>query len=273
MLIYNKFIVSECGVSIVNNMENNKKCVDFNCDLAQTAALEDEDKSLEIIDYMSSVNISCGFHAGCPVSIKRAVEHCKFKNKVIGAHIGLPVSFENPADLSDEDIESIVIYQLGAISSFAKANSLNIEHVRPHGLMYKFAAENKEFSLAVAKAIKKFSEWLVYYGAAGKILAEVAEELDINIAKEVLLNKTYNKDGGVNFDSDFKDTGKSLIRIRRLINLSEIDIMDDEYTKIDFDTIHFSSYAQNVAELAKEANTIIIPRPVNYNKVVESGWV
>lgn len=254
--------------------ENNKKYVDFNCDLAQTAVIDSEDKALELIDYMSSVNISCGMHAGCPVTIKRAVEHCKFKNKVVGAHIGLPLSVENPLELTSEEIEAIVLYQLGAISAFTKAYSLNIEHVRPHGVMYKLSALNKDFSLSIAKAVKKFSEWFVYYGAAGEVLEETAQEANINIAREVLLNKKYEKDGSIDFDSeDLKETGKSLIKVRRLMNLSEIETSNDEYVKIKFDTIHFSSNAENVLELAKEANNIVVPRPVNFNNVVESGWV
>lgn len=254
--------------------ENNKKHIDFNCDLAQITSLEEADKALELVDYMSSVNISCGFHAGCPVSIKRAIEHCKFKNKVIGAHIGFSSGISDPLSLSDEDIEAIVLYQLGAVSSFAKAYSLNIEHVRPHGEMYKFASKNVEFSTKIAKAVKKFSEWFVYYGAAGDVLNEVAQEADINIASEVLLNKKYNTDGTIDFDlPNLTDTGKSLIRVRRLMNLSEIEASENEYVKIKFDTIHFSTAEENVLDLAKEANKIVTPRPVNFNNVVVSGWV
>ena len=46
-----------------------------------------------------------------------------------------------------------------------------------------------------------------------------------------------------------------------------------EYIKVDFDTIHFSTTAENSVELAKGAKSVITPKPVNYNKVVTSGWV
>ena len=147
--------------------ENNKKCVDFNCDLAQTNAAE-EDKALELIERVSSVNIACGLHTGCPLAMKKAIEHCKFKNKVIGALIGLPEGINDALSLGEEEIEAFVLYQLGAISAFAKAYSLNVEHVRPHGVMYELAAQNKDFSVSIAKAVKKFSEWFVYYGAMGQ---------------------------------------------------------------------------------------------------------
>ena len=45
-----------------------------------------------------------------------------------------------PLQWTDE-IEAIVIYQVGALASFAKSYGLVIDHVRPHGAMYKMAGE------------------------------------------------------------------------------------------------------------------------------------
>ena len=255
-------------------MDENKKFVDFNIDLAQVMSASDEDKSLALIENVSSVNISCGFHAGTPISIKKAIEFCKHKEKVIGAHISLPTGVDSPLLLSDEEIEAIVLYQLGALSAFAKTESLNVEFVRPHGEMYKLMSEDLSFSLKVAKAIKKYSEWFVLYGACGDVLKQTASELNINIAQEILLDRQYLKNAQIDFDTENRlETGLSLIRLRRLANLSEIETIDNEFVKVDFDTIHFCVDAPNVEELTKEATSIFVPRPVNYNNVVESGWV
>lgn len=254
--------------------ENNKKCVDFNINLAQVFGEDNIDKGLALIDFASSVNVSCGFVSANPVAIKNAVEHCKFKSKEMGALISLPESVENPLELGSDELDAIVLYQLGAISAFTKSYSLNIEHVRPCGLMYKLAAQNKDFSVSVANAVKKFSEWFVLYGAAGSSIKETEAETNINIAQEILLNRPYNNDGTVNFDADSSDnTGLSLIRVRRLMNLSEIEVDNGEFIKTEFDTIHFDAGADNALELITEAHKIAEPRPVNYNKVVTSGWV
>lgn len=250
-----------------------KKNLDFNCDLAQTVNLEEEEKTFELIECVSSVNISCGVHAGNPLSIKKAIEYCNFKNKVIGAQIGLPEGV-NGLELKEEELEALVLYQLGAISSFAKAYSMAIENVRPHGIMYQLAAENEEFSLTIAKAIKRFSQWLTYYGAAGSVIKSVSEKANINIAQEMCLDKIYTVDGLPDFSqADSADTGKSLIRLRRLINLSEIENNEQGYTKVEFDTIHFNIETENAAELLKEAYKTAVPCPVNFNKAETSGWV
>ena len=64
------------------------KNIDFNCDLAQSFGIYKNSKEYDLLDYASSVNISCGFHAGDPLAIKEALLSAKEKDVVIGAHIG-----------------------------------------------------------------------------------------------------------------------------------------------------------------------------------------
>ena len=254
-----------------------KNNIDFNCDLAQSFGVYRNETDLDLIDYMSSVNISCGFHSGDPVTIKKVIEYCKFKNKVIGAHIGFPdiQGFGyRTMDMDAEEIEAVVLYQLGALASFAKAYGLEIEHVRPHGAMYRQAAENITFSLAVARAIQKFSKWLIYYGAAGAVLERVADDTNICVAREIQLDKIYKFSGEIDYEQPaFVDTERSINRFKKLLATSEIDNMNEGLTTVEFDTIHFNNSAINSIELAQEASKIITPKPVNYNNVEASGWV
>ena len=43
------------------------KQIDFNCDLAQSFGIYRNNREFDIMDYVSSVNVSCGFHAGSPL--------------------------------------------------------------------------------------------------------------------------------------------------------------------------------------------------------------
>ena len=223
--------------------DNNKKCVDFNINLAEISASQ-EDKALSLIDSVSSVNIACAVRSQSPLAMKRAVENCKFKSKVLGALVSLPEDIENPAELSEEEIEAIILYQLGAISSFAKACSLNIEYVRPEGKMYELMNSNKSFALSVAKAVKEFNKWFILYGA-GDILKEVAKETDINIASEFIV-----------------DSMDAVEQLKSLIESGKTP-----------DTLHFDAQSQNASELIEKTKEIVEPRPVNFNNVVASGWV
>ncbi len=255
-------------------MEKTNKYIDFNINLAEFFDEDNKDKGFELTDYVSSVNIACYPNFTNPLAIKNALEFCKFKSKEVGALIYLPESVSDPLTLDYDEIEAIVLYQLGAISSFTKAASLNIEHVRPGGLMYEIASQNLDFSLAIAKAVKKYSKWLMLYGASGNILKETEARANITIAQEIILNKKYNNDALVDFSAEnIADSESLLQRFKRLINNNEIDFADNEFTNIEFDTLHFDVNAGSISDLLKECGNIVEPRPVNYNKVVTSGWV
>ncbi len=252
------------------------KSIDFNSDLAQGFGIYKNNVEFDLLDYVSSVNISCGFHAGDPLTIKKALLSAKKKNVVIGAHIGFDdiQGFGNRGmTLSEDEIEALVIYQIGAIMTFAKAYGLEIEHVRPHGAMYKQAATDFTFAVAIAKAIKKCSKWLIYYGVAGDVTKKVSEFVEIPVAQEVFLEKMYNQEGNILFDSsDNTNTEFALNRLRRLLTSSEIDNNLGGKTVIEADSIHFSNRYANSVEIIKSAKEIISPEPVNLIKVKNSGW-
>jgi len=154
------------------------KTIDFNCDLAQGYGVYRNNSESELLNYVSSVNVSCGFHAGDPMTIKKSLLDAKEHNVVIGAHVGyddIQGFGYRPIDLSDEEVEALVIYQVGALLSFAKAYKLEIEHVRPHGAMYRKAAEDFRFATALARAIQKSSQWLTYVGPVGDVTQKVGE--------------------------------------------------------------------------------------------------
>ena len=253
------------------------KNIDFNCDLAQSFGIYKNSSEYELLDYVSSVNISCGFHAGDPMAIKEALLTAKEKNVVIGAHIGyddIQGFGYRQMDMDPEELEALVMYQIGALMTFAKAYNMEIEHVRPHGAMYRKAMEDYETSKTIAKAIKKCSKWLVYYGATGENLARVGAEENIQIAHEVHLEKMYDESGNIVFNAkDLENTDLSIQRLKDLLSNSRVSNNLGEKTVVEADSIHFSNKISNAKELIIQANEIITPLPYNYKNAAKSGWV
>lgn len=248
--------------------------IDFNCDLAQSFGVYKNESEFDLLDYVSSVNIATGFHAGDPISIKNALLKAKEKNVVIGAHIGFDdiQGFGSRAvNLTEEEIETLVIYQVGALMSFAKAYGLEVEHVRPHGAMYKIASENFQFACAIAKAVKKCSKWITYVGASGDITEKVGEFVKLPVAQEIKLNKFYNANGTIDYtNKEITDTDYMARRLQKFLQTSQINNNAGGLTVVNANTIHFTSSS---LELIKRANELITPKPVSYSKVESSGWV
>lgn len=207
---------------------------DFNCDCAQEYGVYKNEKELEIAKYVSSINIAAGFHAGDPLSIKRALEFAKENNVSIGAHIGyqdIQGFGSRKVELNDEELETTVIYQISAISSFANAMGLEIEHVRLHGAMKNELNSNIDFAKKVAQAIKKLNPWLNLY-------------INNPEFKEILEKETGIKCA---FEVNFQDWG-TIRQIREL--------------EVKPDTIHFCN-----VEDAMRAREVLKPTPVNFNRV------
>ena len=253
------------------------KNIDFNCDLAQAYGIYKNNTELELLDYVSSVNISCGFHAGDPATIRESLNKAKEKNIVIGAHIGyndIQGFGYRPVELKEDELEALVIYQVGALISFAKAYGVSIEHVRPHGAMYKLAGEDFSFSCAIARAVKKCSEWLVYYAPAGDITEKVSDYVGIPVAQEISLEKTYSPDLLIDYSKEDNTNNYELIkRFQHLLHTSQIRNSAGGMSFANVDTIHFSNKYRNSMELIKQARQTIEPTPVNYNNAKISGWV
>ena len=254
-----------------------EKYLDYNIDAAQGFGHFKNDAETELLDYVSSVNISCGFHAGDPVLIREYLLKCREKNLTIGAHIGfndISGFGYRPMELAPDEIEALVLYQIGALAAFAKSYKLVIDHVRPHGAMYRLAAENFEFSLAIAKAVQKFDKWLNYTCLDCEISERTAAETGIVINREVFFDKYYTPDFKPDWLNKSRINGEdALNRIRTICYSSQIKLGNGLFMPVNCNTIHFDSQNPDIIGLLKSAAEINKPSPANYNRAAISGWV
>ena len=63
--------------------------IDLNCDLGESFGSYQIGNDAEILDFVTSANIACGFHAGDPTTMRKTVRMALDKNVAIGAHPGL----------------------------------------------------------------------------------------------------------------------------------------------------------------------------------------
>ncbi|MEO6978123.1 MAG: LamB/YcsF family protein, partial [Mucilaginibacter sp.] len=64
--------------------------IDLNCDMGEAFGNYPMPNDGILMDYISSVNIACGFHAGDPGVMQHTVKMAIQKGVAIGAHPGLP---------------------------------------------------------------------------------------------------------------------------------------------------------------------------------------
>jgi 5-oxoprolinase (ATP-hydrolysing) subunit A len=179
--------------------------VDLNCDFGESFGIYRFGEEKEILRYVTSVNVACGFHAGDPLVMRKTVQMALEQKVAIGAHPGFPdlLGFgrRNMA-VTPEEAYAYVIYQIGALSAFVKAEGGKMSHVKPHGALYNMAAKDAALAEAIAKAVYDVDPTLVLYGLAGSELINAGKKIGLRTASEVFADRTYQQDGSLTPRSD-----------------------------------------------------------------------
>lgn len=174
--------------------------VDLNCDLGESFGAYRIGNDEEILHYVTSVNVACGFHAGDPSVMRKTVQLALEKGVKIGAHPGLQdlIGFgRRNINISPQEAYDIVLYQIGALNGFLQAEGGRMQHVKPHGALYNMAAKNKELALAIAEAVYKINSDLILFGLSGSELISAGQSIGLKTASEVFADRTYQDDGSL----------------------------------------------------------------------------
>ena len=166
--------------------------VDLNADVGE--GMDDG----ALMPYLTSANVACGLHAGGPTVMDMTVAQALARGVSVGAHPGYP-DRENfgrvPMDMPPNSIESLVLYQIGALEVFVRARGARLTHVKPHGALYHAGAESRQVARAIAAGIRRAGEGLVVVGQPGSLLLEAALEVGLPIAREAFADRRYREDG------------------------------------------------------------------------------
>ena len=167
--------------------------IDLNCDMGENIG-----NDAAVMPYITSANIACGFHAGDAKTMLETIRLAKKHGVAIGAHPGwkdIEGFGRREMMLPLDEVEWLILYQIGAIYAIAKTEGVELQHVKPHGALYNQAAQDRALAHAVARAVKRFSGELVLVGLAGSGLIEAGIEVGLRVANEGFPDRNYNPDG------------------------------------------------------------------------------
>jgi UPF0271 protein len=174
------------------------KTIDLNCDMGEAFGNYSMPNDEKLMDYISSANIACGFHAGDAAVMQQTVALAVKKGVAIGAHPGLAdlQGFgRREIKISPKEAYQLTLYQIGALSGFVKAAGGKLHHVKAHGALYNMAAKDAALAKAIVLAVYDFDPRLILYALAGSKMISEAEDRGIVTASEVFADRTYQGDG------------------------------------------------------------------------------
>ena len=177
------------------------RTIDLNCDMGESFGAYTLGMDEKVMQYISSANIACSFHAGDPIVMNKTVKMAVENNVGIGAHPGYPdlLGFgRRSMALTAEEIRQYLIFQVGALMAFCKVHGTTLTHVKPHGALYLDAVENKTIAKAIAQAIMSLNPDLNFVALAGKkgeTMRRVGENSGLKVVYEAFPDRAYTPDG------------------------------------------------------------------------------
>lgn len=212
----------------------------------------------ELMKYISSTNIACGFHAGDADTMKRTLELAIENNIAIGAHPGYR-DRENfgrtNMELSTKEVYEIVTEQIAALNDVAKPCGTQLAHVKPHGALYNQAARDAELAASIAEAVRDFDSELILYGLSGSVSISEAKKYNLKTANEVFADRTYQNDGSLTprtqSNALIDDLEQSATQVLDMVKYGRVRTVDAVMIKVAADTVCIHGDGANAVEIAR----------------------
>lgn len=173
------------------------KHIDLNCDMGESFGAWRMGADAEVMPWVSSVNVACGFHAGDPVTMQRTLEAAAQAGVAVGAHVGLPdlAGFGRRAmAVTADELYAMTVVQLGSLQAMAHRCGLVPDHVKPHGALYHMLEDDVALARALVRAVCDVDASLRVVGFAGGQLCRVAAGAGLSIAHEAFTDRRYGAD-------------------------------------------------------------------------------
>lgn len=170
----------------------------INCDMGESFGLYKMGEDEKMMPLISVANVACGFHGSDPNHMRATVRLAKEHGVRVGAHPSLPdlQGFgRREMKIGREELANILMYQIGALTGFLKAEGMALNHIKPHGALYGMAARNEEVAHAVCDAADVFGVPL--FGMKGTLHEKVYTARGHRFVAEYYADLDYDDNGGL----------------------------------------------------------------------------
>lgn len=231
--------------------------IDLNCDCGESFGAWSRGDDAALLMHVTSANIACGAHAGDPDVMRQTVRLARDFGVSVGAHPGYPdlQGFgRRPLALTPDEVGNSVLAQLGALAAIARAEGVELTHVKPHGALYNQAAVEPPLAVAIAAAIAAFDPTLILVGLAGSALITAGHDAGLRVAREAFADRVYEADGTLRsrsmVDALLHEPERCLDQVVAIVTRGYVVAHDGSQVPIQADTICLHSDTPGAAERA-----------------------
>jgi len=150
----------------------------------------------EIMPFISSCNIACGFHSGSPQIIEQTMQAAIKHQVKIGAH----PSYNDRIHFGRLSIQvepSILMaelrYQISALKGMAESFGEQLSHVKPHGALYNDLAKDSVLSDRFVQLVKSIDPNLKIFALAHSSLVDSCKAHNMPYVNEGFADRRYEQ--------------------------------------------------------------------------------
>ncbi len=236
--------------------------VAINCDMGESYGLYSMGDDKAMMPLISLANVACGFHGSDPNHMHDTVKLAKASNVKVGAHPSLPdlQGFgRREMKIEREELANIIIYQVGALMGFLKAEGMELNHIKPHGALYGMAARQEHIAHAVCDAADIYNVPLL--GMVNTLHEQIYQERGHTFVAEYYADLFYRDDGGliITRQHDPVDPEDAGIRALRAIEEGKTKGTGGGDVVVRADCICVHSDTPNAVEVAEAVRKAVKP--------------
>jgi UPF0271 protein len=234
--------------------------ITLNSDMGESLGIHSFGNDDGLLEFLDTANVACGFHSGDPVGIHETVSKAGKAGITVGAHPGLPdiAGFgRREMKLTPDEVRDIVLYQVGALSAFLKAEGMPLDHIKPHGSLYGMVARDEQLMEAVCDVAEIYQ--VPVFGMAGTTHEVVANRRGVPFVGELYVDLAYRADGSLIIVRRPHATPPEVAAERALRGLAEGCVIADtgEAVPVRFDSICVHSDTPGAVGAAQAVRAVV----------------
>lgn len=255
------------------NSKHMQLSIDLNCDMGESFGAFTFNNDDALMEYVSSVNIACGFHGGDPGVMHKTIAQAASRNIAIGAHPGYPdlQGFgRRDIKMSLQEVYDCIVYQVGALIAFATVEGTTVNHVKPHGALYNAAAMDNALSATIAKAVHDVDKALVLVGLSGSCMIEEGNNLGLRTCSEAFADRAYHEDGTLMprtaANAMIDDPDRAAQQVRQLVQRGTITTVSGKEIAVRADTVCIHGDGPEAVAMARAITNILMQNHVSVKR-------
>ncbi|MBE0505193.1 MAG: 5-oxoprolinase subunit PxpA [Marinospirillum sp.] len=158
-----------------------------------------------LMPWLDQASIACGFHAGDPDVMAATVKLALEQGVEMGAHPSYPdlQGFgRRSMQLPPDEVQHLLLYQVGALQAIAQAEGGSIRYVKPHGALYNDMLRDPHLLDAVMQAVARLNQHqqhplklMLLARADNSAVIHKATEYELPLYFEAFADRAYTPEG------------------------------------------------------------------------------